>query len=152
MTTLRGLVRTPTRLVQCLSTGRRDEGATRYEFGFLQTTLLVKALVTTGMMHRLSIGVVTTEAFDVIGNEDVRPAHAMVAGLVLTVPNELENISMTLIDTPAGAIDETAALRVAAEIHHPGDRLVALRARHRWTRSLGDVVTPSVPRSTPRRM
>ena len=143
MTTLRGLVRTPTRIVQCWSTDRRHDHAMRYEAGFLQTTLLVKAVVSTGMLHRLSIGVVTTEAFDVIGNEDVRPAHAMAVGLVLTVPDELDNISMTLIDTPAGAIDETAALRVAAETHQPRDRLVAFRGRHRWTRGLGDVVTPN---------
>ena len=127
MTTLRGLVRTPTRIVQCWSTDRRHDHAMQYEAGFLQTTLLVKAVVTTGMLHRLSIGVVTTEAFDVIGNEDVRPAHAMAVGLVLTVPAELDNISMTLIDTPAGAIDETAALRIAAEIHQPADRLVAFQ-------------------------
>jgi acyl transferase domain-containing protein len=80
--------------------------------------------------------VITSEACQVVGLEDVRPAASMVGGLSKVIPQECSGLECRQIDLPRfEGLQEASAWvdRVLAEVSRgSGVSLVAYRGTHRW--------------------
>ena len=145
--TLRGLVRTPTRIVHCWGASPAGGEGADPDASFFDLVLLARAMVAEGLLHRVVVGIVTAGVFDVTGAEELHPGRALAVGVALTLPQELDNVAATLIDLPSGLApdDGAVALRIVGEVQSPAEPIVALRGRHRWRRVLRDEAAPPRP-------
>ncbi len=137
---MRGLVRTPSRIVHCWGACPPAGGGVDPEASFFDLVFLVRAMVAEGLLHRVVLGIVTAGVFDVTGSEELHPGRAVAVGVALTVPRELDNVVAVLVDLPASLAgdDHALALRILAEMQSAAEPVVALRGRHRWRRVLRD--------------
>ncbi|MDI1443023.1 type I polyketide synthase [Polyangium sp. 6x1] len=143
---LRVVRRTPDRILHLW--GMRDPDpresvAALAERNLLRLLFLAQALVTEAVIHAVEFGVVTRGAYDVTGEEALRPETATVTGPCRVVPQELPNVRCVHIDvSPADSVEARAQLarKLVAEIESPiQDDVVALRGRRRWVQSFEPV-------------
>ncbi|HEX8337890.1 MAG TPA: amino acid adenylation domain-containing protein, partial [Pyrinomonadaceae bacterium] len=95
---------------------------------------LTQALNADGDQHGVEIEVVTTQAQEVTGAEQIRAEKATVLGACKVIPQEHPRISCRAVDVELTAGD---APRVARQLMSEvsaqgGGRVVAYRGRHRW--------------------
>lgn len=119
----------PDDIVDCRPVSASGDG------GFYSLLYLAQALAPRSRARSVVIQVVTSAAFEITGDEEVRPAAGMIAGPCKVIPQEYSNISCRHIDLPRldGAMTGHWDKTIAAEARtRNGPALVAFRGRHRW--------------------
>lgn len=96
---------------------------------FYSLLFLAQALVESGHAEPLEIAVVTSGAYDVTGDEPLRPEAALALGPCKVIPQEHPQIRCRSVDFTRSA---DAASLVAELIGDDADRVVAYRGGHRW--------------------
>jgi acyl transferase domain-containing protein/acyl carrier protein len=98
-------------------------------------TLLATARTLAGLdKGRFDLLVVVRGAFDVSGDEEIRPDDAILAGVGKVIPKELRHVSCRVVDLDPAAEAEAAADRLTAELDAVSPTLVvALRGGRRWS-------------------
>jgi polyketide synthase 12 len=91
------------------------------------------------------LAVLTSGAYDVVGDEELRLVTAAIGGLRRTVTQEYPSLQFRVVDaTGAGLV--TARLVAAELAAGGGDDLVAFRAGHRWVHEWApDPITAAAP-------
>jgi amino acid adenylation domain-containing protein len=100
------------------------------ENGFRGLVSLARGWSEAGGGQPLDLVVAASGLFEVDGSEEPRPAAATLLGPARVIPWELTGVSCRVIDVPP-AVTAADLLRELAT--DPGERLAALRGRHRWT-------------------
>ncbi len=112
---------------------REDRFDAAERTGLDSVLLLTRALA----QRPAPIGVVTTGAASVIGDEPMRPENAPLLGLCRVIQQELPALEGRVVDVVVpdaqGAIDALADRILAAIRVRDGEPIVALRGAHRWT-------------------
>lgn len=110
--------------------------------GFYSLLFLAQAFGERGVNEPIRIGVVTSNAYVVIGDESTDPLKATVAGACKVIPQEYPNISCVGIDinsTPTGEPESNALTnltdRLYADVSNShSHQLIAYRGRRCWVR------------------
>ncbi|SUM53574.1 Polyketide synthase PksJ [Staphylococcus epidermidis] len=84
---------------------------------------------------KICINLITSQAYDVIGNEDVDPLQATLTGVAFTISQEYKNLYSRQIDISAEQQEYADIIYREIEMESK-DVLVAYRGRNRWTREL----------------
>jgi amino acid adenylation domain-containing protein len=101
--------------------------------GFRSLVALAQAIGDSGLSEPLDLVVVASGLFDVTGQERLAPEKATLLGPARVIPWEYPQVSCRVLDTvlePGG--EEALAQALHGELEERGERLVALRGRHRW--------------------
>jgi amino acid adenylation domain-containing protein len=107
-----------------------EEAQTR---GFRSLVALAQAIGDSGLSEPLDLMVVASGLFDVTGQERLAPEKATLLGPARVIPWEYPQVSCRVLDAvlePGG--EEALAQSLHGELEGRGERLVALRGRHRW--------------------
>jgi acyl transferase domain-containing protein len=107
--------------------------------GFYSIAFLAKALSERGVTNRVKLGVVTSGAQDVTGEEPLHPGRATAVGACRVIPQEYTNLVCQSIDVvvrESGAWDDAVVDTLLAELGaETADQVVAYRAGHRWVQT-----------------
>ena len=110
-----------------------------HERGFGSLLLLAKALAEANLSSPVRIGVVTSGAHEVTGDERLVPGKATVLGLSRVVPQEYPEISCRIIDLGGAGPDRWTGGRHSVidqllqdVVSASADAVVAYRGGHRW--------------------
>jgi NAD(P)-dependent dehydrogenase (short-subunit alcohol dehydrogenase family)/acyl carrier protein len=141
---LRGLVRTPTVVLHCWAADGPERPVERdMELGYFSLVRLARALTAERVLHPVRLAVLTRGAFDVTGEEAVRPAATALLGPCMVLPHEYHNLACTQVDLPPvtsePAVDRETTLLALAEALEPAAPVVALRHGRRWVRDVDPV-------------
>jgi len=144
---LEGEGRSPTRIVHLWGVephrvpGSRVEGLERIsELGFKSLTCLAQALGACRPDAPVALDVVTSQLFQVIGDEVLCPEKATLLGPALVIGQEYPRVRSRVIDVslPApGSLEEMQLARRLCEelLGRAREQVVAWRGRHRWART-----------------
>lgn len=139
-----GQGKAPRRIIHLWSVTAGDQSVPRaerfqkcQEMGFYSLVYLTQALSKNMIGKPVSISVVTNEAQDVTGSEELSPEKTTIFGPCKVIPQEYPNIDCTSIDIDLSELDsaqqEKAASALIAEIlAGHSDSVVAYRAGRRW--------------------
>jgi acyl transferase domain-containing protein len=110
------------------------------ESGFRSLVYLAQALGATQATTPVELQVVTSQVFQVTGDETLCPEKATLIGPSLVIGQEYPNVSSRLIDVPLptpGSADEGKLVdHLLAEVESGArDTVTAWRGRHRWSRT-----------------
>jgi NAD(P)-dependent dehydrogenase (short-subunit alcohol dehydrogenase family) len=100
------------------------------ESGFRSLVSLARGWSEAGGGQPLNLVVAASGLFEVDGSEELRPAAATLLGPARVIPWELPGVSCRVVDVPPTV---TAADLVRELAAATGERMAALRGRHRWT-------------------
>jgi acyl transferase domain-containing protein len=125
------------------------------DLGIYSVLRVVQTLGKTGSDRQLRLIVVTNNAQEVTGDEQLEPTKATVLGLCKVIPQEYPHIRCLTVDVtvpPQG--DEwqaEAAARLMAEIRSgTSDVTIAHRGHHRWTQVFAPIPAGATAHSRPR--
>ena len=127
----------------------------RFQYsGFYSLLFLAQALGATNPADAVMIDVVTNNIHNVIGEEDLFPAKAMVLAPCKVIPQEFPNIKCRNIDitfpAPGNKQEEILINQIMAELTiRPSGQSVAYRRRHRWLQTYEAVKLNESPEETP---
>jgi len=144
---LRDAGRTPQAIVHLWSVTHRGEGESAFEFagrcqaaGFDSLLRLAQAIGNEGQSAPLHLVVVSNNAHEVTGDEELHAEKATLFGPCRVIPQEYPNVTCRGVDVdlrPGDAAGlERAAASLAGELAlPPANGLLALRGRHRWAQT-----------------
>lgn len=84
---------------------------------------------------KICINLITSQAYDVIGNEDIDPLQATLTGVAFTISQEYKNLYSRQIDISAKQQEYADIISREIEMESK-DIIVAYRGKNRWTREL----------------
>lgn len=135
---LKTLVRTPNVVIFGLGTGGNSETAVLLE----SLTGLINGLRQDGLSNSIRLGILTENAFDSLGNENLSPSNAALGALALSIGQEESFLELRHIDLcDAGQSDPEAASIITEYILGENTMPAALRGRKLFERCL-TVVEP----------
>jgi len=110
------------------------------ELGLYSVLFLTRALANQFLTNSLQLVVVTDSAYEVNGNESLRPELATVLGACKVIPQEYPEMTCRAIDivvshAPGNASRQLIEQLLAELTEKVSDRVVAFRGRHRWVQS-----------------
>ena len=112
------------------------ENSSQQDTGYNSLINLTQALVKQMVTHPLQLGVVMSGVQEVIGDETIAPAKALVLGACTVIPQEYANIKCRRIDVTvprtAGAQGRLAQQLLGEMNNQSDDMIVAYRGNHRW--------------------
>ncbi len=156
---LTGLGLAPSRIIHAWLT--TEKSAARLEVeqvkdlqrkGFYSLFGLAQAL--SGILSPVELLILTSELFEVIGNESICAAKATALGPFMVIPQEIQNIHCRGIDLPAGDLEDTNSTVLIEHILQafqspPGEPFTSYRGSHRWVQTY----TPApLPETQPERL
>jgi len=129
--------KTPQVILHLWSVDHHDSAKAR-ACGFDSLLLLAQALAKHLPAASLQIGVVTSQAQEVTGEEELQPEKTMVLGVARVIPQEFPNFVCRSIDV-AAAGDKWPATMLDGLLHEftaaSAEMVVAYRGNHRWVQS-----------------
>jgi acyl transferase domain-containing protein/acyl carrier protein len=122
---------------------------TTLNLGFYSLFNLAQAIGEQGINVNINIKVITDNMQEVLGIEKLQPAKSTVLAAVNVLPLEYPNITCNAIDIVLPGSDNlkegTLATRILPEILSESlDRVIAIRANHRWIRTF-EPIQPQEP-------
>ncbi|MFZ5515899.1 MAG: SDR family oxidoreductase [Candidatus Zhuqueibacterota bacterium] len=104
--------------------------------GFYSLIFLTQALGKQNITQAIQLNVVTSNLYEVTGQESLCPAKATVSGLCKVIPQEFPNITCRSIDIDGSRQEAKRTASLLAEFVTPmNDLVVAYRANHRWVQT-----------------
>jgi acyl transferase domain-containing protein/acyl-CoA synthetase (AMP-forming)/AMP-acid ligase II/NAD(P)-dependent dehydrogenase (short-subunit alcohol dehydrogenase family)/acyl carrier protein len=120
-----------------------DAFAKAQVLGFMSLCFLARALTKCSFVARIDVTLVTSGLHDITGNENLVPERATMLAIAKTIPQEDRRFRFNCVDVDLGSLIS----RDAAAIGNLADTLldealaqcegnvIAVRGRHRWTRT-----------------
>jgi acyl transferase domain-containing protein/acyl carrier protein len=138
--------RMPTRIVHLWGVGEQAADVSQaQDRGFYSLLFLAQALAEHFATEPLHLRVVTSNVYDVTGDETLHPAKATVVGLCKVIPQEFPHITCQHIDT-VGTAD---AYLLAELLNAPDEPVVAYRGNSRRVQTFEPTRVEALP-ATPR--
>ncbi len=135
----------PTKVVNLLHLGTNEEEQKKSRVDFYSLLYLIKGLNRLVLQDAVNVTTVLDGVYSVIGNETLKPMNALALGLNIVASQENPTIVCKCVDIcPEDGMN--AILKgVAKEIlMNDGEKNVAIRNGHRWTRIFEKVVFSEV--------
>jgi acyl carrier protein len=121
--------------------------AEEHQRSFWSQVYLARAWASSGRNGDLRSELITTNAREVVGDEELNPALALPLAASLSLPREYPDLACRAIDAPAGVAGPRRELlldQLKTELlHRPTQPAVAYRGRHRWVESFQSLEAPS---------
>lgn len=130
----------PRYVIHAWATGRapavpRDATVSDLDAGFASLMFLGQAIARTSPRSEIELLTATTGAMNVLGNEEMAPARAMLASLCQCISAEQPTLCCRYVDLQTDDADRGAA-QLLAELRLPtSSEVAAWRGRRRWVRS-----------------
>ena len=102
--------------------------------------------------QQVKVGIITSQLFDVTGEEHLSPAKALLLGPAGVLPKELPTYDSFVVDVPSAMAQDDAALAgsIGAEFGaNGGSGNIAYRGKHRWMQCFELVQLPSSSNPAP---
>lgn len=111
--------------------------ARAHDVGYYSLLYLAQALAAQGWSHPLQVKVLTSQAHEVLRGDVAHPERSTILGLVKVIPQELHNVTCSLVDVEAPAestwTEESAFEGLVQELRSDGPgTVVALRRQQRF--------------------
>lgn len=118
---------------------------------FYSQLYLAKALWEgTWKKQKIKVGIITSQLFDVTGEESLSPAKALLLGPSGVLPKELPTYDGFVVDVPTAMTQHNASLAesLGAEFgEEGGSGNIAYRGKHRWVQCFEQVQLPSISKT-----
>ncbi|MBW4611013.1 MAG: SDR family oxidoreductase [Hassallia sp. WJT32-NPBG1] len=159
---LRGLDKTPTKIVHLWNVTSKDSQLGEIEFfqkcqnlGFYSLLFLAQALGNQNIKNPLHIGIISNNIQTVTGEEELHPEKATLLGPCKVIPQEYSNITCTNVDivVQQSGTWQTQKLidQLLAELTtKSAEEIVAFRGNHRWVQTFEPMRLDEVPQEKTR--
>jgi acyl transferase domain-containing protein/acyl carrier protein len=112
----------------------KDELKNYIDNGLLSLVNISKAILDKNIESDIHIDIITSNVFDVVGNENIIAGKSTILGAAKVIQQEIKNISTKIIDVDA--INDKLKIEL---LNQKNEVAVALRGNYRWTQEFEEL-------------